>query len=96
MLQIDPTTKFKTKKLKQLKPLKVNKLNDNKLHYYLKPNDLSAPRFCGQPKIHKPGVLICHIVSDRGSLLYNLNNFILKAYFIVKFSNPKNSTIFSN
>ena len=96
MLKINPTAKFKAKTLKHLNPLKVNKLNDNKLHYYLRPTDSSAPRFCGQPKIQKPGVSIRPIVSGRGSTLYNLNKFILIAHFKVKFNNRKNSTTFSN
>ena len=62
----NPTTKVKTKTLKQLKVLKDNEFIDNKL-YYLKPTDLPAPRFYGQPKMHKPGVPICPIVSS-GSL----------------------------
>ena len=62
VLEKDPTTKVKTKTLKQLKVLKDNEFIDNKL-YYLKPTDLPAPRFYGQPKMHKPGVPICPIVS---------------------------------
>ena len=53
LLKENPTTKIKTKTLKQLKVLKDNKFIDNKLYYYLKSIDLSAPRFYGQPKIHK-------------------------------------------
>ena len=58
LLKKDPTTKIKTKTLKQLKVLKDNEFIDNKLYYYLKPTDSPAPRFYGQPKIHKPGVPI--------------------------------------
>ena len=58
LLKKDPTTKIKTKTLKQLKVLKYNDFIDNKLYYYLKPTDSPAPRFCGQPKTHKPGVPI--------------------------------------
>ena len=47
-----PTTKIKTKRLKQLKALKENKFIDNKLYYYLKPTGSPAARFYGQPKIH--------------------------------------------
>ena len=68
LLKKDPVTKFKTKTLKQLKVLKDNELIDNQLHYYLKPNDPPAPRFYGQPKIHKPGVLyvlLFHEVAPR-------------------------------
>ena len=53
LLKENPTTKIKTKTLKQLKVLKDNKFIDNKLYYYLKSIDSSAPRFYGQPKIHK-------------------------------------------
>ena len=67
--------------------------------YYLKPTDLSAPRFYVHPKIHKPGVPIRPIVSYSGSLLYNLNKYmtnILKAYVKDENNNAKNSTTFSN
>ena len=70
-----------------------------KLYCYLKPTDLPAPRFYGQPKIHKPEVPMCPIVSYSGSLLYSLNKYIaniLKAYVKHENSNAKNSTTFSN
>ena len=68
---------------------------DNKLYYYLKPTDSPAPRFYGQPKIHKLGVLIPPIVSYSCSPPYNLNKYIAN---ILKDenNNPKNSTAFSN
>ena len=69
LLKKDPT-KTKTKPLKQLRVLEFI---DNKLYYYLKPTDSPVPRFYGQPKIHKPEVPICSIVSYIGSPLYNLN-----------------------
>ena len=72
----DPTTKIKTKTLKQLKVLKDSEFIDNKIYYYIKPLDSPAPRFYGQPKIHKLGVPIRPIVSYSGSLLYNLNKYI--------------------
>ena len=78
LLKRNPTTKIKTKTLKQLKVLKDNKFIDNKLNYYLKPTDLPAHRFFGQPKIHKPGVPIRPIVSYSGSPLYNLNKYTVK------------------
>ena len=99
LLKKDPTTKIKTKTLKQLKVLKDNEFIDNKLYYYLKPADSPAPRFYGQPKIHKPGVPIRPIVSYSGSPLYNLNKYIaniLKAYVRDENNNAKNSTTFSN
>ena len=99
LLNKDPTTKIKTKTLKQLKVLKDNEFTDNKLYYYLKPTDSPAPRFYGQPKIHKPGVPIRPIVSYSGSPLYNLNKYIaniLKAYVRDENNNAKNSTTFSN
>ena len=68
----DPTTKIRTKKLKQLKALKDKEYIDNKLYYYLKPTDLPTPRLYGQLKIHKPGVPVCPIVSYSGSSLCNL------------------------
>ena len=63
LLKNDPTTKIKTKSLKQLKVLKNNVFIDNKLYYYLKPTDLPVPRFYGQPKIHKPEVPVHPIAS---------------------------------
>ena len=99
LLKKDPTTKIKTKTLKQLKVLKDNEFIDNKLYYYLKPTDSPAPRFYDQPKIHKPGVPIRPIVSYSGSPLYNLGKYIaniLKAYVKDKNNNAKNSTTFSN
>ena len=84
--------------MKQLKVLKDNEFTDNKLYYYLKPTNSPAPRFYGQPKIHKPGVHICTIVSYSGSPLCNLKKYIaniLKAY-VKDGNNAKNSTTFSN
>ena len=74
LLEKDPTTKIKAKTLKQLKVLKDNEFIDNKLYYYLKPTDSPAPRFYGQPKIHKPGVPIrpiFHIVAPCCTILTN-------------------------
>ena len=99
LLKKDPTTIIKAKTLKQLKVLKNNKFIDNKLYYYLKPTDSPAPRFYGQPKIHKPVVPIRPIVSYSGSPLYNLNKYIaniLKTYVKHENNNAKNSTTFSN
>ena len=72
----DPTTKIKTKTLKQLKVLKGNLLIHNKLYCYLKTTESPAPKSYGQPKIHKPGVFIRLIVSYSGSPLHNLNKYI--------------------
>ena len=55
--------KLKPKHGKKLKVLKDNEFIDNKSYYHLKPTDSPAPRFYGQPKIHKPGVSIRPIVS---------------------------------
>ena len=100
LLKKEPTTKIKTKTLKQLKVLKDNEFIDNKLYYYLKPTDSPAPRFYGQPKIHKPGVPIRPIVSYTGSLLYNCNKYylgnILKIYVKDENNSAKKSTTFSN
>ena len=99
LLKKDPTTKIKTKTLKQLKVLRDKEFIVNKLYYYLKPTDSPASRFYGQPKIHKPGVPIRPTVSYRGSPLYNLNKYIaniLKAYVRDENNNAKNSTTFSN
>ena len=95
----DPTIKIKTKTLKQLKLLSDNEFIDNELYYYVKPTDLPAPRFYGQPQIHKPEFLIRPIVSYSGFPLYNLNKYkanILKGYVNDENNNAKNSTTFSN
>ena len=63
LLKKDPTTKIKIKTLKQLKDLNDNGFIDNKLCYYLKPNDSPAHRFYSQTKINKPGVPIGPVVS---------------------------------
>ena len=84
LLKKDPTTKIKTKTLKQLKVPKDNEFIDNKLYYYLKPTESPAPRFYGQPKIHNPGEPLRPIVSYSGFPLYSLNQHIaniLKAKF---------------
>ena len=70
LLKKHPTTKLKTKILKQLKVLKDNKFIDNKL-YYLKPTDSPMPRYFGQPKIHKPGVPVHPIVAPHWTILTN-------------------------
>ena len=96
----DPTTKIKTKALKQLKVLKGNLLIDNKLYCYIKSTGSPAPRSYGQPKIHKPGVPIRPIFSYSGSPLHNLNKYIanIQTYIHVKdeSNNAKNSSTFSN
>ena len=98
-LKKDSNTKIKVKTLKQLKVPKDNELTDNKLYYYLKPTDSSALRFHWQPKVHKPEVPICPIVSYSGTPLSSLNKYIaniLKAYVKDEINNAKNSTRFSN
>ena len=96
LLKKDHSTKIKPKTLKQLMVLKDNYFIDNKLYYYLKPTDSPAPRFYGQPKIHEPGVLICPIVSNSGSVLYHLSKYIANILKAVKdeTNNFKNSTNF--
>ena len=99
LLKKDPTNKVKAKTLKQLMDLKDNKFIDNKFYHYLKPIDSSAPGFYGQPKIHKPGLPKCLIVSYSGSPFYNPNIYIaniLKAYVKDENNNAKNSSTFSN
>ena len=99
LLKKDPTKKKKVKALKQLKALKETEFIDNTLYYYLKPTLSPAPRFYGQPKIHKPGVSINLIVLYSGSPLYNLSKYtanILKAYVKHKNNNARNSTVYSN
>ena len=76
LLKKDPTTKIKAKRLKQVKVLKENEFIDNKLYYFLKPTDSPAPRFYVKPKICKPRVPICPIVSYSGYLYYNLSKYI--------------------
>ena len=54
LLKKNPTSKIKSKTLKQLEVLKDNEFIDNKVYNYLKLTDSPASRFYGQPKIHKP------------------------------------------
>ena len=92
LLKKDSTTKIKAKTMKQLKFLKDNKFIDDKSYCYLKPTDLPAPRFYGQPKLHKPGIPIRPIVSYSRSPLYNLNRYIaniLKAMLKMKITTPR-------
>ena len=94
-----PTTNIKAKTFKQLKALKDNDFIDNKFYYYLKPTDSPAPRLYGQPKIQKPVLAICPIVSCTGSKLHNLKKYIaniLKGYVKDENNNAKNSTTFSS
>ena len=97
-LKKDPTTKVKTKTLKQLKVRRTTSLLIINYMIIKKPTDSPVPRFYGQPKIYKPGVPTCPIVSYSGSPLYNFNNYIadiLKAYVQHENNNAKNSTTFS-
>ena len=85
--------------MKQLKVLKDKEFIDDKLYHNVRPTDLCAPRFYGQPKIQKSGVPIRPIASYSGSLQYNLNKYIaniFKAYVQDENNNAKNSTTFSN
>ena len=95
----DPTTKIKTKKMKQLKVLNDNENIGNKLYYYLKSTDSPEPRNYCQSNIHKPEVPVCPIVPYRVSPLYNLKKYmanILKVYVTNENNNAKNSAVFSN
>ena len=85
--------------MKQLKVVKDNEFIGNRLYYYLIPTDSPAPRFYGQPKIHKPGVPILPIVSYSGSPLYNLDKYIaniLKTYAKCENNIAENFITFSN
>ena len=99
LLKKDPTTNIKARTLKQSKALKDKEFIDNKLYYYLNPSDSLTLRFYGQPKIHKPGVLIRLIVSYSGFPLYNLNKYIaniLKVYVNNENNNANNSATLYN
>ena len=67
LLKKDPTTKIKTKTLKQLKFLKDNEFINNKLYYYLKPTDSPPARFYHVFLY----VLLFHIVAPRCTVLTN-------------------------
>ena len=99
LLKKHPATKTKAKALKKLKILEDTEFVDNKLYYYLTPIDSLVSRLYGQPKIHKPGVHIHHIVSYSDSTLYSLNKNIaniVKAYVKDENDNTKHSNTFSN
>ena len=60
---------------------------------------MPAPRFYGQPKIHKPGVPIRPIVSYSSFLLYNVHKYvasILKAYVKDEDTKARNFNTFLN
>ena len=59
LLKKDPTTKIKTKTLKQLKVLKDK--NDNKSYYYLKRTDLPAPRSTKNPQARSSYTSYCFL-----------------------------------
>ena len=99
LLKKHPTTKIKANTLKRLKVLKDNEFIDNKLYYHVKPTDSLVPRFYGQPKMQRPGVLMRSIVSYSGFPLYNLDKDIansLKAYVKDDNNKPNDFTTFSN
>ena len=90
---------IKVKTLKKLKVLKDNEFIDNKLYYYVKPNDPPAARFYGQTKIHKPGVPMRLMVSYSCSTLHSLNKYIdniLKPDVKYENNRVKSPTTFSN
>ena len=75
LLKKDPTTKIKTKTLKQLKVLKDSEFNDNKSHYYLKPADSPVPldfmvnqKYTIQAFLY---VVVFHIVAPNCTILTN-------------------------
>ena len=94
-----PNTNIKAKTVKQLKALKDNEFIDNKLYYYLKTTDSPAPTFYSQPKIHKPRVPICPIVTYSDPPLYKINKYIANiftAYVTDENNNAENSSTCSN
>ena len=72
--------------------MKDNELINNKLYCYLNPTDLPAPRFYGQPKIHKLGVPMRLIVSystPRCKILTNEQLTFLKLILKMKITAPR-------
>ena len=76
LFQKNPTTKIKTKTLKQLNVLRDNEFIDSNLYYYLKPTDWHVLRFYGQTNQKYTSqeflyVLLFHIVVPDCTILTN-------------------------
>ena len=76
LLQKNPTTKIKTKTLKQLNVLRDNEFIDSNLYYYLKPTDSHVLRFYGHTNQKYTSqeflyVLLFHIVVPDCTILTN-------------------------
>jgi hypothetical protein len=67
----DPTAKYKSKLVDQLKTLKDEEAIDPKLYRQLYPTTSVVPKFYGLPKVHKPSCPLRPIVASRGSITYD-------------------------
>ena len=75
-LDKDPTSKFSTKLVNQLKDLKKENVLDEREYRRVYPTSAVIPRFYGLPKVHKQGAPLRPIVASRGSITYNLAQMI--------------------
>ena len=69
-LPSDPTTKHKNRLISILKNIKSEGGIDNTTYKRLYPTGAGSPKYYGLPKIHKQGVPLRPIVSNRGSVTY--------------------------
>ncbi|XP_072028121.1 uncharacterized protein [Amphiura filiformis] len=72
----EPTTKYKTQLVDQLKALKEEEAIDFKCYKQLYPTTAVVPKFYGLPKVHKPACPLRPIVASRGSITYNTAKYI--------------------
>ena len=69
-LAADPTNKYKNKLISLLKTIKSQAGINNSTYRILYPTGAVSPKYYGLPKIHKPGVPLRPIISNRGSATY--------------------------
>ena len=76
ILKSDPTNKYKETLIKKLDDLRARNLISDRLYYQLKPTSENPPRFYTTPKIHKPVLAMRPIVSNCGTILYQLAKYL--------------------
>ena len=70
-LQKDPTPAIERRFNQKLLALHKNNILSKPLYFKLRSSSATCPILFGQPKIHKPTILLPLIVSTRGSPTYN-------------------------
>ena len=69
-LTTDPTNKYKNRLINLLKTIKEEGGINNITYKRLYPTGAGSPKYYGLPKIHKAGVPLRPIISNRGSATY--------------------------